>query len=50
MPMSIAYGYRAGIKSLEPKNYTFGGFIDYILHGNIGQKLFRNVTITIWKQ
>lgn len=38
--MSIAYGYRAGIKSLEPKNYTFGGFIDYILHGNIGQKLF----------
>lgn len=38
--MTIAYGYRAGIENLEPKNYTFGGFIDYILHGTIGQKVF----------
>lgn len=38
--LSVAYGYREGIKLLRPKNYTFGGFIDYILHGRIGQMLW----------
>lgn len=43
--MAIAYGYRAGIRTLRPKNYTFGGMIDYIKHGTIGQKLFGSIPI-----
>lgn len=38
--LEIAYGYRQGIRDLGPKQYTFGGIIDYIVHGTLGQKLW----------
>lgn len=37
--LQIAYGYRKGIEYLD-NHYTFGGMIDYIKHGTIGQKLW----------
>lgn len=37
--LQIAYGYREGIKSLN-NHYTFGGMLDYIKHGTVGQKIW----------
>ena len=38
--LSIAYGYRNNLPEFPWRNYTFGGMIDYIVHGRIGQMLF----------
>ena len=38
--LSIAYGYRNNLPERPWRNYTFGGMIDYIVHGRIGQMLF----------
>lgn len=35
-----AYDALPYLPNAVPKNYTFGGFIDYITHGTIAQKLF----------
>ncbi|MCF2555207.1 O-antigen polysaccharide polymerase Wzy family protein [Faecalicatena contorta] len=37
--LQIGYGYRQGIKDLK-HHYTFGGMIDYIQRGTIGQKIW----------
>ena len=34
------YGWRLNLPERPFRNYTFGGFIDYIVHGRIGQKIF----------
>lgn len=34
------YGWRNNLPERPFRNYTFGGFIDYIVHGRIGQKIF----------
>lgn len=38
--LTRGYGYRLNLPEREFRNYTFGGIIDYIVHGNIGQLLF----------
>ena len=38
--LGIAYGYRYSLRAREWRNYTFGGIIDYIIHGRIGQMLW----------
>ncbi len=38
--LGIAYGYRNNLPERAWRNYTFGGMIDYIVHGRIGQMLF----------
>ena len=43
---TISYGYRLGIKQNPHINYTFGGFIDYIYRGSIGQKVFHTEALT----
>lgn len=37
--LQIGYGYRKGIELLG-NHYTFGGMIDYIKHGTLGQLIF----------
>lgn len=44
--LSIGYGYIPGARIIQPCNYTFGGFIDYIYRGTIGQKLFHTEPLT----
>lgn len=44
--LTIGYGYRVGLRIMEPVNYTFGGFIDYIYRGTIGQKIFGTEPLT----
>ena len=38
--IAMGYGYRFNLPVRPGRNYTFGGIIDYILHGRIGQFLF----------
>lgn len=38
--LGIAYGNRNNLPQKAWRNYTFGGMIDYIVHGRIGQILF----------
>lgn len=38
--LGIAYGHRMNLPERAWRNYTFGGMIDYIVHGRIGQLLF----------
>lgn len=38
--LTRGYGYRLNLPEREFRNYTFGGIIDYIVHGNVGQLLF----------
>ncbi len=38
--LGIAYGHRNNLPERAWRNYTFGGMIDYIVHGRIGQTLF----------
>lgn len=38
--LGIAYGYRNNLPERAWRNYTFGGMIDYIVHGRIGQMIF----------
>lgn len=38
--LGIGYGYRNSLPNRVGRNYTFGGMIDYIFHGRIGQMLF----------
>lgn len=40
------YAYRAGLRISCPVNYTFGGFIDYIYRGTLGQKIFGTEPLT----
>lgn len=44
--LSIGYGYKEGLKIIKPVSYTFGGFIDYIYRGTIGQKVFGTEPLT----
>ncbi len=44
--LCIGYGYMLGLKILCPCNYTFGGIIDYLYRGTIGQKLFNTQPLT----
>lgn len=38
--LAIGYGWQLGLPQRETRNYTFGGMIDYIVHGRIGQAVF----------
>lgn len=38
--LGIVYGHRMNLPMREGRNYTFGGIIDYIVHGRIGQALW----------
>lgn len=38
--LAIGYGYRNNLPQRAWRNYTFGGIIDYIVHGRIGQKIW----------
>lgn len=38
--LAIGYGYRNNLPQRPWRNYTFGGIIDYIVHGRMGQKLW----------
>lgn len=38
--LGIVYGYRFNLPVRAWRNYTFGGIIDYIVHGRIGQALW----------
>ena len=38
--LGIVYGHRFNLPMREWRNYTFGGMIDYILYGRIGQKVW----------
>lgn len=38
--LTRGYGYRLNLPDRDFRNYTFGGIIDYIVHGNVGQLLF----------
>ncbi len=40
--LGIVYGYRFNLPMRDWRNYTFGGMIDYIVHGRIGQALWGN--------
>lgn len=40
------YSYRAELINRCPVNYTFGGIIDYIYRGTVGQKLFGTLPLT----
>lgn len=44
--LCIGYGYNAGLKVLRPVNYTFGGIIDYLYRGSIGQIIFHTEPLT----
>lgn len=44
--LCIGYGYMPGLRILCPANYTFGGIIDYIYRGTIGQKIFHTEPLT----
>lgn len=44
--LSIGYGYMPGIKMIRPCNYTFGGIIDYVYRGTLGQKIFHTEALT----
>lgn len=43
----LCMGYEAipDLPDIVPKNYTFGGIIDYLTHGNIAQSLFGAIDI-----
>lgn len=38
--VAMGYGHRRNLPDHPYKNYTFGGIIDYITHGQMGQILF----------
>ncbi|MCB6203667.1 O-antigen polysaccharide polymerase Wzy family protein [Extibacter muris] len=38
--LSMAYGHRRNLPTHDWQNYTFGGIIDYIRYGKIGQIIF----------
>lgn len=38
--LGIGYGYQTSLPERVGRNYTFGGIIDYIVHGRIGQMLW----------
>lgn len=38
--LTRGYGYRFNLPQRDFRNYTFGGIIDYIIHGHVGQFLF----------
>lgn len=38
--LTLAYGHKNNLPERPWRNYTFGGMIDYIVHGRIGQMLF----------
>lgn len=38
--LAIGYGWKGNLPERPFRNYTFGGFIDYIVHGRIGQALW----------
>lgn len=38
--LTRGYGYRLNLPERDFRNYTFGGIIDYIVHGNVGQFIF----------
>ena len=40
--LSRGYGYQNNLPQFPFRNYTFGGIIDYFLHGTLGQHLFGN--------
>lgn len=44
--LCIGYGYMAGLRILCPVNYTFGGMIDYLYRGTVGQKIFHTEPLT----
>lgn len=44
--LCIGYGYIPGLKILKPINYTFGGIIDYLYRGTIGQVIFHTEPLT----
>lgn len=44
--LAIGYGYREGLRILKPVNYTFGGIIDYIYRGTVGQAIFGTQALT----
>lgn len=37
--LAIGYGWQLGLPQRAARNYTFGGMIDYLIHGRIGQLL-----------
>lgn len=43
--LARGHGYRLNLPQRPFRNYTFGGFIDYIVHGRIGQKLFGSMPL-----
>ncbi len=42
----IGYGYRADLRGTNAINYTFGGFIDYIYRGTLGQRIWGTEPLT----
>lgn len=38
--LTRGYGHRFNLPQREFRNYTFGGIIDYVIHGRVGQILF----------
>lgn len=38
--LSRGYGYCLNLPERDFRNYTFGGIIDYFVHGTVGQRLF----------
>ncbi|WP_059069015.1 O-antigen polysaccharide polymerase Wzy family protein [Mediterraneibacter massiliensis] len=44
--LCIGYGYTSGLKNLKPVNYTFGGIIDYLYRGSVGQTIFHTEPLT----
>lgn len=43
--LARGYGWMNNLPQRPFRNYTFGGFIDYIIHGRIGQRLFGSIPL-----
>ena len=43
--IASGHGHRLNLPQRPFRNYTFGGFIDYVVHGRIGQKLFGSIPL-----
>lgn len=43
--LTRGYGYQYNLPQFPFRNYTFGGIIDYFLHGTVGQKIFGTVAL-----
>lgn len=44
--LQIGYAYQGNVENRSTRCYTFGGMIDYIMHGNLGQKIFGTQPLT----